>query len=417
MRFVALSESVAAFVPTGPNREADPGAALNKLMTVNSWRVLIDFLKHEGCNDLFAKREEKPLHTQTEFEVDGKTYRNDREFYYADLAGSLKARIDKDASIDYLDALTRDDLLAQGDVYELYIPELLSWREDMSCFLVLATISRGADIPEGMFEDFSFDMYEWDKDDDFDEWLDGYFDSYFGAHGPIRGMSMKMGYWPVTDCGPFWYEGPFNERFGDSYQEDCKEERAVGILGGTTYLGEDASGEDMDFHVIFYDSSRYSKDEACRMFSGLTVANIIDETAQRPVNDGPFYHHYLDEPDFEQRTHFDLNGGYRHPKYDDSFERWQLALVDVAEDAVFNNRVTLCPICGTPIVTKSDYSRIEYCCESHKTIASKRRRQRAHQLYQMGIPIEDAVTEIGTAYRSSVEKWYREASAFVNPAQ
>jgi len=150
MEFVALNEKVAAFVPTGTSRRANPRTALNRLMTVGSWRSLIDFLKSEGCNDLFAKREATPLVTRGDSEYG--------EFYFDELTGSLRARIDKDASVDYLDDLTRDDLLAQGDVYELYIPELLSWREDISCFLLLAAVSMGATIPEDMFNDFSFDM-------------------------------------------------------------------------------------------------------------------------------------------------------------------------------------------------------------------------------------------------------------------
>ncbi len=58
---------------------------------------------------------------------------------------------------------------------------------------------------------------------------------------------------------------------------------------------------------------------------------------------------------------------------------------------------------------------IEYCCESHKTVASKRRRQRAHQLYQMGISVEEAKAEIGEAYSISVEKWYGEAARYAHP--
>ncbi|HJA28003.1 MAG TPA: hypothetical protein IAA15_00305, partial [Candidatus Olsenella pullicola] len=123
-----------------------------------------------------------------------------------------------------------------------------------------------------------------------------------------------------------------------------------------------------------------------------------------------------DEPDFEINSLFSLNQGFFRPKDDGGFTRWQTALYDTVEDAIYDGRVALCPVCGTPIITRSTSSRAEYCCESHKTAASKRRRQTAHILYASGVPLEDAVTQIGEDYRTSIERWYAEAQRIAHPA-
>lgn len=422
MKFVALNENIAAFVPTGLNREADPRAALNKLMTVNSWRLLIEFLKNEGCNDLFAKREAEPLIDRANHDVDGERDRFSHEDYYLDeLMGSLKARIDKDDTIDYLDDLTRDDLLAQGNVYELYIPELLSYAEDVSCLLILAAVALGAEAPDDLIEDFDFHDTRFDLDEGFYTRLDKFLDEYFGKHGPIRTVRFnKRKYWPDTDYGPYMSSGPFDSKIYDQFLMKYTEERREGILGAYAYLGLGQGGGAEDFDIFFYDSSRYDSAEAVRMMCGMIVTNIEGDTTLLPLfdeDDAPFHHAYVDEPEIDPRPRFSLESGFKHQKFESSFKRWQLAIQEVAEEAIYDSRVTLCPICGTPIITKSDKSRIEYCCESHKTVASKRRRQRAHQLYQMGVPIEDAIAEIGEAYTTSVKKWYREAERFTTPAQ
>ena len=420
MMFVALNENIAAFVPGGINRDADPRAALNKLMSVNSWRLLIEFLKNEGCNELFAKREAEPLVDRANHDVDGERDRFSHEDYYFDeLMGSLKARIDKDDTIDYLDDLTRADLLAQGDVYELYIPELLSYASDIAGLLTLAAVALGAQPPDDLVSDFTFDKVECDFDETFMPGVDEMVDKLFGKHGPVAIMNLNMKYWPETDYGPYMNDAPVTYKLFSSVLEDFKREREAGIMACRSYFGPDHNGEDQDYDLFFYDTSRYSREEAIRMLCAMIVVHTAGDTTLTPAyeEDMPFHHAYADEPELDGYPQFSLDEGFRHPKTNTGFKRWQLAVQEVAEGAIYDGRVTLCPICGTPIITKSDKSRIEYCCESHKTVASKRRRQRAHQLYQMGVPMEDAITEIGDAYATSVKKWYREAERFATPAQ
>ncbi|MBP3884173.1 MAG: hypothetical protein J6D54_04445 [Olsenella sp.] len=417
MMFVALNENIAAFVPGGINRDADPRAALNKLMTVNSWRLLIDFLKNEGCNGLFAKREAEPLVDRANHDVDGMRGRFSHEGYYFDeLAGSLKARIDKDDTVDYLDDLTRADLLAQGDVYELYIPELLSYASDIASLLTLAAVALGAQPPDDLVSDFTFEQVECDFDETFMPCVDEMVDKLFGKHGPIAIMDLNMKYWPETDYGPYMNDAPITKKLFSSALEGFKREREGGVMAYHAYLGPDHNGEDQDYDLFFYDTSRYSREEAIRMLCAMIVVHTAGDTTLTPAfeEDLPFHHAYADEPEPDGYPHFSLDEGFKHPKTNTGFKRWQLAVQEVAEAAIYDGRVTLCPICGTPIITKSDKSRIEYCCESHKTVASKRRRQRAHQLYQMGVSVEEAKAEIGEAYSISVEKWYAEAARYVH---
>lgn len=232
-------------------------------------------------------------------------------------------------------------------------------------------------------------------------------------------MDLNMKYWPETDYGPYMNDAPVTYKLFSSVLEDFEREREAGVMACRAYFGPDHSGEDQDYDLFFYDTSRYNREEAIRMLCAMVVVHTAGDTTLTPPyeEDMPFHHKYADEPELDGYPQFSLDGGFKHPKTDTDFKRWQLAVQEVVEAAIYDSRVCLCPICGTPIITKTDKSRIEFCCESHKTVASKRRRQRAHQLYQMGIPMEDAIAEIGEAYAASVKKWYREAKQFATPAQ
>lgn len=419
MKLAALNETIAAFIPEGPEVEADPRAALNKLMTVKSWRQLIEFLKGEGCNDLFAKREAVPLVDRFNGDPDD----DEDRYYYDDLSGSLKSRIDKDDSIDYLDDLSKTDLLQQGDVYELYIPELLSYSDDISNLLTLAAVALGANPPADLVTDFDFSQVECEFDETFFPAFDKMIDDLFGEHGPVAMMDLNRCYWPESEYGPYLSEdAPFEVKLFKDELKKYQWERDEGVIACRAYFGKDHNGKDQDYDIFIYDTSRYSHADAIRMLCGMVVAHTQGDTTLLPTfgweDERIFQHEYLDEPDYQVGIRFSLDNGFEHPIVDEyGFKRWQLAVQETAEAAIFDGRVALCPICDTPIITKSHQSRIEYCCESHKTIASKRRRERAHQLYQMGVPIGDAVMEIGPGYRTSIKKWYAEAEAFANPAR
>ena len=419
MRLVALNENIAAYTLDGPDAEPDVRAALNKLMTVRSWKSLIEWLKNDGCNSLFAKREQPTLDSQ--MELWGKYEEEllgNGEYFFDELTGSLRARIDQDAAIDFLDALTVDDLIKQGEVHESWIPELLSYAEDTRCILTIAAVALGANPPNDLFADFSFNQVDCEFDDDFAQYIDSCYDNYFGNHETIATLSFSDAYRPYSDYGPYSCNYPFQYDLEESIEGDFDNEREMGILGAVYYFGEDASGSDQNYVLFHYDSSRYTRDEARRIACGIITAHTIDDTLEIPINENrPFWHRYIDEPDYEEPTHFSLQEGFTQPKANDDFTRWQVAIRETVFDAIYDGRVSLCPVCGTPIITKSHQSRVEYCCESHKTIASKRRREQAHLLCASGTPLEEAVSQIGEDYRASIIRWYKEASKFTTPAQ
>ena len=143
MKLVALNEERAVYLPEGEDREVEPRAALNKLLTVHSWKAMLDFLKNEACCSLFAKREDDPL--KNGLWTPGKLQ--------IDLTGSLKSRIDSDSEIDYLDELTEKDLLSSSrdKLCEIWIPELLYYRDSYSPYLTIASYALGTTPPDGMF--------------------------------------------------------------------------------------------------------------------------------------------------------------------------------------------------------------------------------------------------------------------------
>ena len=397
MRLVALNEERAVYLPEGEDREVEPRAALNKLLTVRSWKAMLDFLKNEACCSLFAKREDDPL----------KNGLWKPEELQIDLSGSLKSRIDSDNEIDYLDELTEKDLLSasKDELHEVWIPELLFFRDSYVRYLTIAAYALGTTPPDGLFKfpeitealdqeyvrDFLSDVSKYAAvalDDESTHKIAGtYFDSIaedtiFENFGNYPDGINKDGYLLTTY--EEWPENP------------------VDSLDSTYYF------------LIVYERERYSKEEAIRLLCGKLIT--VDLGTPMYLNPMDFYHYYTDEPDFEINSLFSLNQGFFRPKDDGGFTRWQTALYDTVEDAIYDGRVSLCSVCGTPIITRSTSSRAEFCCESHKTAASKRRRQTAHILYASGTPLEDAVAQIGEDYRTSIERWYAEAQRIAHPA-
>lgn len=261
------------------SREADSRVALNKPMTVNSWRLLIDFLKNEGCNDLFAKREADLLVDRANHDADGERDRFSHEGYYFDeLTGPLKARIDKDNAIDCLDDLTRTDLLARGDVYEIYISELLSYASDLSGLLILAAVAPGTQPPDDLVPDFYFDQVECDFGETFMPSVEEMVDKLFGEHGPVAIMDLNMKYWPETDYGPYMNDAPITYKLFSSVLEHFKREREAGVMACRSYFGPDCNGEDQDFDLFFCGTSRYSREEAIRMLCAMVVVRTAGDT-------------------------------------------------------------------------------------------------------------------------------------------
>lgn len=393
MRLVALNEERAVYLPEGKDREVEPRAALNKLLTVRSWKTMLDFLKNEACCSFFAKREDNPL-------KNGLWTRGKLQI---DLAGSLKSRIDSDNEIDYLDELTEKDLLSasRDELHEVWIPELLFYRDSFFDYLRIAAFAIGCPYPDDLF------IFPDISDVIAAEYIRDFFGdpSRYGCVGIDLADTHKHS---ASYFDMLYDDDKFSnyDRYPDGLNDDGY------LLTDFDDFSKDRDGQ--RYALIVYERSRYAPEEALRLLCGELVT--IDLGRIQNVDVGDYYHHYVDEPDPFITSTFSLEQGFSHPRDDGSFLRWQIALFDVVEKAIFDGRIALCPVCGTPIVTRSTLSRTEYCCESHKTAASKRRRQTAHILYASGIPLEDAVAQIGEDYRTSIERWYAEAQRIAHPA-
>ena len=397
MKLVALNKERAVYLPEGDAREIDPRIALNKLLTVHSWKAMLDFLGNEACCSLFAKREDDPF--KNGLWKPGELH--------VDLAGSLESRIDADSEVDYLDELAEKDLLATGkdEIYEVWIPELLYYRDNYARYLTIAAYALGATPPEGTFK-FPEVSEALDKE---------YIKNFLGDPSKYAAVAlddMKT----HKQCGTYFdciSEDSIFENFG-RYPDGVNEE---GYLLTTYEEWPENPADSLDstyYFLIVYERERYTRKEAIRLLCGELVT--VDLGMPAYLDPGDFYHYYTDEPDIEINSLFSLDQGFFRPKDDGGFTHWQTALFDCVESAIFDGRVTLCPVCGTPILTRSNQSRAEYCCESHKTAASKRRRQTAHILYASGTPLEEAVAQIGNEYRASIERWYAEAEQIAHPA-
>lgn len=393
MKLVAINKDRAVYLPEGKDHEVDPRAALNKLLTVRSWKAMLDFLKNEACCSLFAKREDEPL-------KNGLWGPDDLQ---VDLTGSLTSRIDSDSEVDYLDELTEKDLLssAEGRIYEVWIPELLFYRDSFYDYLRIAAYAIGCPYPDGLFV----------FPDIQDVIAAEYVRDFLGDPSRYACVGIDLADTHKHDASYYDIIGD-DDKFANLDRHPDGLNDAGYLLADYDDFSNDRDGR--RYALIVYERSRYTPKEALRLLCGELVT--IDLGHMQDLDVGAYYHSYVDEPDPFVTSTFSLGQGFTRLCGDNSFFRWQTALFNTVENAIFDGRLALCPMCGTPIVTRSTQSRAEYCCESHKTTASKRRRQTAHILYASGTPLEDAVAQIGEDYRASVERWYAEAQRIARPA-
>lgn len=398
MKLIAMNERVAAYVQSRELSELSTDALLNKLMTVRSWKGLIGFLKEPGVGRRLAKRERAPLLG------DGIPDRVD--YWYEPLWGHLNTWIDKDLEVDYLDDLTRTDLLASEGPHEVWVPELLSYAEDFRCLLTLAAVALGkAPAPEDMFEPVELEGYF--EDAESQGWFFGRIAEAFREGAEAGFLRFNTKYWPASDYGPYvlcedscCFACDLWDRHKD-YRRAADEK--LGVLGFRINIGEGA-----DLVLVSYDKTATDEDAAKRIACGLIVSAAIGVVAWDC--DSAFSHSYADMPDELDGGTFSLEEGFGLVADKLCFTRWQEDLTRAVERAVVSGRVALCPYCGTPIITRGDKDRVEYCCNSHKTSASKLRRERAIALCLRGVALEEAVEDIGVRYAGSVARWYEEAA-------
>ena len=96
---------------------------------------------------------------------------------------------------------------------------------------------------------------------------------------------------------------------------------------------------------------------------------------------------------------------------------WFEEIYDLAVELALDGKVTLCPVCGSPVPVRDLRGRKprEVCSDTCKTVASNQRRATAMKMAMEGTPIEEAINEIGEEYESSIRRWYSQTTAI--PAQ
>lgn len=83
-------------------------------------------------------------------------------------------------------------------------------------------------------------------------------------------------------------------------------------------------------------------------------------------------------------------------------------IAQAAKEILLDDDVILCEVCSRPVLTNKDRGTPSKICRvgSCKTTASARRKTRVEQLAASGVPVEDAVSELGEQYRQSIERWF-----------
>jgi hypothetical protein len=399
MKLTAINEEVASFTPSRELGEISDRDILNKLMRVRSWKGLISFLQTPGVGRALAKKESEPL--------TGCGIPSNAKCWCKALLGKLNTQIDRITEIDYLDDVTKHDLLSSGETYEVWLPELLSYAEDYRCLLTLAAVALGrSPAPIGMFK--TINPLAYCEDEGAKEWFGKCVGASFRNGAEIGFLSLDATYWPASEFGPYTlYEDEccFACELGDKGSDyRLKEDERQGVLGFRFY-----AGGDVDLYITAFDKGGMSESVAERIACGLIVSSAIGRTIWE--EDSSFRHVYADFPKEVDGGTFSLDEGFGLVSEKNEFSCWQECLTGVVERAILSGNVTLCKCCGAPIITKSGKDRVEYCCNSHKTTASKQRRERTVALCLQGVPVGDAIAEIGESYSESVARWYKEARA------
>lgn len=150
--------------------------------------------------------------------------------------------------------------------------------------------------------------------------------------------------------------------------------------------------------------------EIKRHLSASIVLSIINGDIHIPVSSvSPNYHNM---PAYQ----YSDDGGFSKTRQLDFTHDFDILIYDFAVESIIHNKVVLCPICGTPVVTSESHgNEAEYCSRACITKASSVRRSRAMTLAASCVPIEEAINIIGKRYEDSVIRWYSETASLTNP--
>lgn len=417
MKLLALNKKWAIYDPRNANEKCDTFSALQALLQVKTYNQLIAFLETYTCNTLFA--------TDSDTDFDDAFNRDYNIWRSADnilnLQGNLNGAINRCSEVDFLDELVVKDLTGKN-IYQLFLPELIDFRDTICRFLKYAAVALGSPATENMFLNLDTALF-------FDEkWLekclerklpaiktigfpqeyigachDGLLDDYaFDSHGifhHLDGYSKwqlvidnSVSYGKYTDGYPFSIDEVIY-----NYEEICDDAK---LLNENYYLA-----------VSFFPN--ISTERAQMLLAGRAVEALL-ELGNTSYNQNQFSIPHYNDIDLDDYAFIPGKGFVQKtallPKW------WVNELFEQTISLILDGKVSLCPVCGTPVLIKDYRGRKskQVCSDSCKTKASNKRREKAYQYAAAGMPIKEAIKCIGAEYEHSIQKWYKEANSFLS---
>lgn len=418
MELLALNKQWAVYSPEEDRNELDSFSALQDLLSIKTYQQLIRFLIERTCNEAFLTSSDTDF--ADSFNRNERIWR--RNAMDIDLQGNLSRAIDQFPSVDYLDELTASDLKDHG-VYQLDLTEVMDFQDIMRRFLTVAAVALGAEAPVGLFIEIpSEDILgaDWIRDNVHcepgdlktigfnqkvagfkrkglldEELMDSVFNSTNGYSRHQLVIDDSKEYGKYTDGFPFSIDGVIYE-----YSE--------------YYPPSDAEHDKYDYQyyltVSFLDNVTVSR--ARMLLAGRIVEAVLNSWLNL-AEQNEFEVPYHPEIDYD-RYKFIPGKGFVERKVVEPLW-WVVDLYDEAINLIIEGKVSLCPVCGSPVLIKDFRGRKSklVCSDSCKTKASNQRRETAYQCAASGIPVEEAIARIGEEYEGSVRKWYAEAQAFI----
>ncbi len=426
MNLLAVNKHVAVFDNAPENQTLDSFAALRDLISMKNCRQLLQYLKTHGCHRSFCVDSDNLYlnsikHTGSD-RFDGNRFAKDA----FNLTGNLDSAIAKDIDIEPLDELVADDL-ENEKVYQLSIDDLMVFKRDLTSFFTLAALANGAQIPEGLFRKldpirlFGEDWCKGSLPCDVKDLVSfgipiskigadrRYFfgDVFFESTPAIFDhLSKFSSYQLQTDSAG--HPVPVSSVPDIGAYSNCYPLSIDGVIYSVEEYWESDDSENCEYYIVVTFYPDFDREKAIRLLCGRIVAELMNTPILSPYDGYDFEMDYADEDSFEHYS-FDLSRGFTFIPAK-PFDFWVELLYDQAIKLVLGNKVGLCPVCGAPVLIR-DYrgkKTREVCSDSCKSIATRRRREKAIALAASNVPVEKAILEIGSEYKDSIHKWYRE---------
>ena len=392
MRLKALDEHYAIYLAEGEESPFDAFEALDRLLTVNSYSSLVSFLRTTASNKVFAEPPAFPrsYHWRRN-DIEGLIEKEKRwtDPFPEIFTGSLNKAIGKAENIDieFLDDYTREDCFPWE--YEIDVTWLIVFQQSMRALLRFAAVASGSKAPEGLFVELTdTNLKTLYKDLGFE--VDRFFavrlkdillkeNSYFGVKEGINDRR-------IFDSGEGYVFDFINDDYDNTEFHYDEEGFYCGYIVLATVKGNEKSAE-----------------EIIRYLAGKIVISALNAHWIYPFE-------LLDQRETSIND-FDLEKGFYQIKEKPPLN-WAKDLYQEACECVFSGRVSLCPVCDSPVLIRDMRGGgREYCSDTCKTKANDHRRNKAYTLEASGVPLDEAILIIGEKHRKAVTRWYKEAAA------